>query len=454
MRENNLLLNTDSYKSSHFLGYPDNLTGVFSYGESRGGEYDYTLVLGMAAYLEDNLRDPITMRDVVEANHFFHEHGEPFNFEGWKYIVNHHKGFLPLVIKAVAEGSIVPVKNCLFTVENTDPKCAWLVNYIETSLLRAIWYPTTVATQTYVMKHGIKRYLEKTSDSLDSLPFALLDFSARGCTSLEANKIAGMAYLTQFMGSDSVAAVDYVNKLYNVKMSGYSVPATEHSVMCSYGEENELASFERLLRQLSSQGHKTISVVSDTWDIYRACEYWVKLAPLVRELGLTLVVRPDSGDPLVVLPRMYQILGDGFGYTTNSKGYKVMNTVKILWGDGIDATSYEGILQCVAGLGFSTETIILGSGGGLAQKVNRDTCKFAMKASAVCIDGFWHGIAKNPITDPGKASKKGKLDLIMLNGKYKTIVGHHRLSVLKEVYRNGRITCSDSWETIKNRSAQ
>ena len=243
----NLLLNTDSYKFSHYLFYPENTTEVYSYAESRGCKYDKTVFLGLRAFIQEYLMTPITIEDVNEARDFSKKHGVPFNYEGWKYIAEDLEGKLPLEIRAVPEGSVVPVKNVLATVRNTDPKCAWLTSYVETALLR-IWYPCTVATRIYYMKKNMMPYFKSTADNLD-MNFALLDFSSRGCSSLETSKIGGMAYLSMFLGSDNVPAVQYVNDLYDQDMSGFSVPATEHSIMTAYGQENEKASLERILNQ-------------------------------------------------------------------------------------------------------------------------------------------------------------------------------------------------------------
>lgn len=407
----NLLLDTDSYKLSHFLGYPKNTTEMYSYLESRGGKYDKTLFFGLLPILEKLKGQVVTQAKIEQAEAFAKKHGVPFNREGWMRILYTHDGRLPIEIRAVKEGTLVPYKNVLLTIRNTDPTCAWLTSYLETMLLR-IWYPITVATRIYEMKQKIKQYYEETSDTLDSLPFALLDFSSRGVTSYETSQIGGAAYLANFLGSDNIPAVDFVNKLYKSEMSGFSVPATEHSIMCSFGEDGEEASFEYLLENMAQPGG-IISVVSDSWNIYRACEYWNKLAPIAKAKNVTLVVRPDSGEIDEVLPEVLSILEEGFGFTMNSKGYKVLNNVKVLWGDGINEDTCTLPFEIAKTIGISADSIITGSGGGLMQvDINRDTNKFAVKGSNVIIDGVSIPIAKNPITDSGKQSKKGKLKLL------------------------------------------
>lgn len=407
MNNYSILTDTDSYKLSHFLGYPNKTTEMYSYLESRGGKYKKTVFFGLLPILEKLKGKVVTLEKIEEAEVFAKLHGVPFNRDGWLHILNEHDGMLPIEIKAVKEGFVIPYKNVLLTIRNTDPKCAWLTSYLETMLLR-IWYSITVATRIYEMKKKIKYFYEKTCDNLDNLPFALLDFSSRGVSSYETSQIGGAAYLISFLGSDNIPAVDFVNKIYKSEMSGFSVPATEHSIMCSFGENGEEASFEYLLDNMAQPGG-IISVVSDTWNIFRACEYWVKLADKIKTKNVTLVVRPDSGDINQVLPKVLKILEEGFGYTMNSKGYKVLNNVKVLWGDGInEKTCVEPFSQAMK-MGISADSIITGSGGGLMQvDINRDTNKFAIKGSNVIVDNKSYPIAKNPITDHGKVSKRGK----------------------------------------------
>ncbi len=403
----NLILDTDSYKQSHFRMYRPGITNVYSYIESRGGRYKETVFFGLQMYLKKYLSTPITQANINDAESFCKAHGEPFNKEGWEYILQEYRGYLPLEIRALPEGVVVPTLNPLVTVTATDPKCFWLVSFIETSLLRAIWYATTVATVSWHNKQIIKKYLKDTADTLDSLPFGLLDFSARGCTSYESNAIGGIGHLISFLGTDSIGAVVQAKQYYNCDMAGFSVPATEHSVQCSWGKENEFESFKHFIRV--NKEFPIVSVVSDTWDIFKACDMWCQLADEIKASNKTLVVRPDGGDASEVLPIIYHKLERGFGTTINKKGYKVFNNVKVLWGDGIESETISPILEVVKALGFSTETILLGSGGGLLQKVNRDTCKFAMKASAVELDGKWIPISKSPITSPDKKSKAGRV---------------------------------------------
>ena len=183
MTRNNLILNTDSYKMSMHCQYPPGTETVYSYIESRGGIYDRTIFFGLQGFIRESLLTPITRADVDEAEEIIKAHGEPFYREGWEYILKAHKGFLPLCISSVDEGTLVPAKNVLATVVNTDPNCYWLTTYLETALLRAVWYPTTVATNSWTSKQIIRHYLEKNGDPA-GINFKLHDFGARGVSSM------------------------------------------------------------------------------------------------------------------------------------------------------------------------------------------------------------------------------------------------------------------------------
>lgn len=451
----NFILDTDSYKLSHFLGYPKGSEYVYSYAESRGGAYPETVFLGLQRFIRDLAAVRITANDIADADRFAKAHGVPFNFEGWARILFEHEGRIPVRIMAVPEGTLVPTRNVLVTVENTDPELPWLTSYIETALLRAVWYPTTVATRIHYMKESLKPFFYETSDSED-MGFAILDFSARGVTSLDAARIGGLAHLVHFIGSDNIPAVLDAQKYYDEPMAAFSVPATEHSIMTSFGKDHELESFEYLVENML-QENGILSVVSDTWNVYEAAHKWVSLAEKIRAKNGTLVFRPDSGNFREVLPRVMRILMEGFGYTLNSKGYKVLNNVKILQGDGINESTVMEPFQIAKDLRISTDSIMTGSGGGLMQAdIDRDTCRFAFKASNIVIDGVEHEIRKEPVTDSDKASKKGRLALINALGGLTTIpeglLDEDEENELQLVYLNGELYNQQSLAEIRDRA--
>jgi nicotinamide phosphoribosyltransferase len=414
----NILLNTDSYKVSMFKQYPAGTTGVYSYIESRGGRYDRTVMFGLQAFIKEYLLDPITQADIDVADEILTAHGEPFNREGWQYILDTHKGYLPVVIRAVPEGTVVPVKNVLATIENTDPECFWLTTYLETALLRAVWYPTTVATQSYTIKRVILDYLEKTGDP-SLIDFKLHDFGARGVSSMESAGVGGAAHLVNFMGTDTITGLLYAREYYNAGIAGFSIPAAEHSTITSWGRDNEVKAYENMLAQFAKPG-SIVAVVSDSYDVFNAAsKLWgEELKEKVIASGATVVIRPDSGDPEAVCRRLVQILHEKFGAEKNSKGFYVLNNVRLIQGDGVNEQSIRSILGSFMAYGYSADNIAFGMGGALLQQVDRDTQKFAMKCSSAQINGEWVDVQKDPATDSGKKSKAGRVTLWKSGGEF------------------------------------
>lgn len=449
----NILLNTDSYKVSMFKQYPTGTTGVYSYIESRGGRYDKTVMFGLQAFIKEYLCDPITQADIDLADQILSAHGEPFNREGWEYILSVHKGFLPVTIRAVPEGSVVPVKNVLATIENTDPECFWLTTYLETALLRAVWYGTTVATQSWHIKQVIKDYLEKTGDP-STIDFKLHDFGARGVSSMESAGIGGAAHLVNFMGTDTISGVLYAREFYNAGIAGFSIPAAEHSTITSWGRDNEVKAYENMVKQFGRAG-SILAVVSDSYDIFNAAsKLWGEdLRDAVVASGATVVIRPDSGDPVEVNRRLVKILGEKFGYTTNDKGFKVLNNVRLIQGDGINQQMVDMILRMFMADGWSADNIAFGMGGALLQGIDRDTQKFAMKCSSAKINGTWVNVQKDPVTDSGKKSKAGRVTLYQnRDGSYYSGVEDWMQPALDEVYRDGKLITEYTFDQVRANS--
>ena len=449
----NIILNTDSYKASMFKQYPKGTTGVYSYIESRGGRYDATVFFGLQAFIKEYLTAPITQDDIDIAAEIWEAHGEPFNRAGWEYILKKHRGYLPVVIKAVPEGTKVPVKNVLATIENTDPECFWLTTWLETALLRAIWYPTTVATQSKALKDIILNYLERTGDPT-TINFKLHDFGARGVSSMESAAIGGAAHLVNFMGSDTVSGILFAREYYNAGIAGFSIPAAEHSTITSWGRDHEVDAYRNMLTQFAKPG-SIVAIVSDSYDVYNAVEnlWGTELKQRVIDSGATIVIRPDSGDPLEVNQKLIKILGEKFGYTTNDKGYKVLNNVRLIQGDGVNESAIRTILGNFMIHGWSADNIAFGMGGALLQIVDRDTQKFAMKCSAAQINGKWVNVQKDPITDAGKKSKAGRVTLYQdKNGTFSSGVEDWPKSALVEVFRDGKVVKEYSFEEVRANS--
>lgn len=459
----NIILNVDSYKASHFLQYPPGTEYVFSYVESRGGEFGAVLHFGLQAYIKEYLLRPITKDDVIDAKHFCKKHGVPFNEKGWMYIVDKHDGKLPIEINSVLEGTVVPTGNVIVTVENTDPECYWLTSYVETSILRAIWYPSTVATISHEIKKVILEYMHKTSDTED-VSFKLNDFGARGVSSLESAELGGMGHLISFQGTDNIPACLAVAEYYRSnEMPGFSIPAAEHSTITSWGRDAEAQAYANMLEKYAKPG-SLVAVVSDSYDIFHAVEFiWgEQLKQKVVDSGAMVVIRPDSGNPVDVVHKCAEILDKKFGSVVNNKGFKVLNNVRIIQGDGINLESIKAILGRLAINNFSAENVAFGMGGALLQHMNRDTQKYAMKCSAIRVNGEWRDVFKDPITDIVKKSKKGRLMLYRNKetGEFFTGPLAHGLSpndkletMLQTVYRNGELLINQSFDEIKGRAS-
>lgn len=452
--EKSILLNTDSYKASHWLQYPPGTENVFSYVESRGGKYPVTLFFGLQAFIKEYLTKRITQEEINDAEWVWQQHGEPFNKEGWEYILDVHGGYLPLIIRAVPEGSVVPTNNVLVTVEATDEKCFWLTSFIETALLRAVWYPTTVATQSWTIKQSIRNYLAENGTP-EAVDFKLHDFGARGVSSFESAGIGGMAHLVNFKGTDTITGALYAMKYYGAwEMPAFSIPAAEHSTITAFGRENEVEAYRNMLKQFAKPG-SLVAVVSDSYDIYNACEklWGEELRQEVIDSGATVVIRPDSGDPATVVLDCIRILDNKFGSVVNEKGYRVLNNVRVIQGDGINELSIRSILMNLQFAGYSADNIAFGMGGALLQILNRDTQKFAMKASAIKINGQWKEIFKDPKTDSGKRSKKGRVTLYKRDGRYVSgIEAHGAVDELVTVYQNGVLTKEWTFDEIRQRA--
>jgi nicotinamide phosphoribosyltransferase len=464
----NFILKTDSYKLGHWSQYPEGTTGVYSYLEARqGAEFDKTVFVGLEQILRQIQGRVVTENDVRQADdlaaiHFGSDNA--FNYDGWMHIVKEHDGRLPVVIKAVPEGSVIPTGNVLMTVENTCPKCFWLTNALESFLLH-VWYPTTVASLSRSVKEMLAQKLEATGCSLDGLPFMLHDFGYRSATTDDAAAIGGLGHLVNFMGTDTLPALLLAVETYgaNPRTLGFSVPATEHSVMTALGAEGE---FDQVQRLLDANPTGIISCVADSYNIYD----FVDMICLDHGLGGfretilhrdgKFVVRPDSTTAMHPTPDLLVVdlldrLWDNFGGTTNDADFKVLDPhIGILWGDGIDPHGIEKILNRMMLRGYAASNIVFGMGGGLLQKVNRDTQRFAFKCSAQERDGVWHDVQKKPL-DATKTSKAGRLAL-MNDGGILTTVAERDLGfagdMLEIRFKDGDVFNSPTFDEIRKRA--
>ncbi len=468
MKTSNLLLLADAYKYSHHRLYVPGTQKIYSYLESRGGAFEQTVFFGLQYLLKEYLSGVVVTKEKIdEAAATMKEvfgRDDVFDRSRFEYLLDHHHGRLPVRIKAVPEGTVIGTHQVLMTIENTDPACYWLTNFLET-LLMQVWYPITVASQSYEIRKIVKRYYDETasSDSAAGIDMVLNDFGFRGASSVESASIGGAAHLLSFRGSDTVIANQWLRNYYHAPAAvGRSVPATEHSICTLLGEEGELEIFRHVLE---SYPEGIVSCVSDSFNIFRACrEYWgTELKELILSRKGTLVIRPDSGDPVFTLLRVFDILFEKFGYTINDKGYKVLPPqVRVLQGDGINLSTIRLIYGALTVNGISAENLVLGMGGALLQKVDRDTLKFALKCSYAEINGQAVDVQKNPVeldhhgqlVHSFKASRSGRLKLVREGNNYLTVREEEvpeAADYLQLVFENGELINETNWDAIQDR---
>ena len=439
MIENNICLLTDSYKVTHHYFYPKGTEKIYSYLESRvGAEFNKTIFYGLliSAHIGEGI----------------------FNKEGWEYILDEYEGKLPIEIKAVAEGTPVDVSNVLMTVENTDRKSYWLVNYLE-SLLLQVWYPSTVATLSAEVRKLSNFYLDVTGSQKDNLDFMLHDFGYRGATSTESSMLCGSAHLLSFSGTDTIPALTIPENYYNdSNLYGFSVQATEHSVMTSLGPEGE---FDQIMNVIDNAREGILSIVIDSYDyrnfLIEAGKSGSQLNEAILNFldgeGNKVVFRPDSGEPVSTTIDCLNLLSQGFGSHLTDKGYKVFDlNIGLLWGDGLNYHKIRDILFAMKSNGWAAQNIIFGMGGGLHSSLTRDTQRNAFKCSAQLRDGVWHDIFKNPL-DSSKKSKTGRFKLINENNSFKTVpIDSNGVDCLQTVFKNGDLLIEDTFGEIKSRA--
>jgi nicotinamide phosphoribosyltransferase len=447
--ENSIMAKTDSYKLSHFLQFPPNTQRTFYYVESRT-EGEELKFFGLQAILKKHFMNVPSRVEVEEMADFAEQHGLPFNAEGWKLISR--LGYLPIKIKAVPEGTVLPTKNVIITVENTDDRFFWLPGYIETMLMQ-VWYPITVCTKSYNCKKVILKYLEQTGTP-EEIDFKLHDFGFRGVSSHESAGLGDMSHLVNFKGTDTLAGVFAAQKYYNTKdMVGFSIPAAEHSTMTTWTKDGEVEAYENMLNRFAKKG-SMVAVVSDSYDLTNAVNniWGGELRNKVLKSGATIIIRPDSGNPAEIVLRTAKQLETVFGTTINSKGYKVLNpAIRIMQGDGISGEeAIENILTLLTDNAYSADNVAFGMGGGLLQQVNRDTYKFAMKCSAAKVDGVWRDVYKEPADCPWKKSKAG---ILTLSPEHKTynVKYYKGPSALQTVFDNGALLVNETFETVRSR---
>ena len=448
----------DSYKGSHYLQKPPGAKKGYSYIEPRGGEFEHVVMAGFQMLLNEYLSKPLSIDDVDKASRRAKLHVGYYPTEQMRTIAEKHVGNLPLLIRAIPEGTIVPTRLPLVTLTNTDDDgFAFLPQFIETQAVRGTWFPVTVASLCYAIKLEIARFMMETDGHLEDLDYRFHNFGPRGASSAESAEISGAAHLMVFKGSDCFEALDPLERHYGVNpeedMPFFNIPAAEHSTITPWGRDREVDAYRNMLETfaIGKPGAK-VAVVSDTYDLYGAVEnlWGGTLREMVRSLepiNATLVIRPDSGIPREVVVKVLTLLGDRFGCSLNAKGYKVLPPyLKVIQGDGVNRQSIRGILQATKDAGWAASNLYFGCGQGITQEPNRDWMKFAQKESAVFIDGEWRDSYKEPVTDGGKASKRGRVETFIdpRDGNYccntiEVAEKYGKIPVMEDVFLNGEV---------------
>jgi nicotinamide phosphoribosyltransferase len=445
--------------------YPKDTKYIYSYLEARKSDVDIVW-FGLQYYLMKYLNTP-TMADVEQAV----EYRKHLLGSVSDDIVNKYKSlvnlrYLPLKIYAVPEGCVIPSKNVLMTIESNHPQFHWLVGYLE-SLILKVWNTCTVATKSMKYYNLVKEMSQQTCDNDDHLPYCVHDFGYRGVSSEETAYLSSASHLIAFRGTDTIQALPFIKTYYGCnELIGCSIPASEHSVMCTFGQEDELKAFENML-DLYPEG--IVSIVSDSYDYFKVLTEYIKvLKPRIESRNGKTVFRPDSGSPeLMILgdpnsphdaekKGSLELLGEEFGYTVNSKGYKVLNPkIGLIYGDGMYFDRFERILEGMKQNGWATSNLVIGIGGLLLQQNSRDDYGFALKTTVAKIGDEYKNVVKSPKTDLGKKSKTGFMKLVNDNGVIKTVDSlsyeekRSTDDMLRRVYCDGTITRRYTFDEVR-----
>lgn len=475
------ILYTDFYKTDHRRQYPEKTTKVYSNLTpriSRIPGVDYVVVFAIQYFVQkflfDDFNNSFFWQDKAEVIGKYQRRMNTSLGPGAVTTEHlealHDLGYLPLRIKALPEGTICPLKIPVLTITNTLPEFAWLPNFLETLLSNALWHPITSATIAYEYKKLLTEAARFSSDIPEFVQWQGHDFSMRGHASLESSIVSGAAHLLSFTGTDTIAAIDFLEQYYNAdsekELIGGSVPATEHSVMCLGGKETEFDTYKRLITEVYPKG--IVSIVSDTWN------YWEVLDTTIRSLRSEImnrpgkvVIRPDSGDPETIicgdtgaakgsLPNKgtMEILWEIFGGEVNSKGFRQLHpSIGVIYGDSITLDRCKSICRRLIEMGFASTNMVFGIGSYTYQYVTRDTFGFAMKATYGVVDGKPLEIFKDPFTDGGvKKSAKGLLRVnedMTLSECVSTLEEMH--GMLKTVFLDGGIYNRCSLDEIRTK---
>lgn len=484
---------SDFYKFNHIDQYPEGTEYIYSPFTPRSNKYmpktKGAVVFGIQAfvqrYLIDNFNDTffnVPKEEAISSYKRMTKYALGKESDATHLEELHDLGYLPIRLRALPEGTLAPIRVPILTIENTHPKFFWLTNFIETKLTSSVWQAITSATIANIYREVLDKHAMKTVGNTDFVDFSGHDFSMRGMSSIETGAMSGAGHLLSFKGTDTVPAILFLEEFYKANIEkevvGMSIPATEHSVMCSYGNASELELFKHLINDVYPTG--PFSVVSDTWDFWKVVgEYLPALKEDIMKRDGKVVIRPDSGNPVDIIcgtstdtlvgyersleeKGLIESLWDIFGGTINSQGYKELDThIGAIYGDSITIERADSICEKLAAKGFASNNVVFGIGAYSYQMNTRDSLSLAIKATAATVNGEERLLFKDPKTDDGtKRSQRGRV--IVHHDKLGNIVtsdGFNReehesllesVDLMEDVFLDGKLLRSHSLEEVRN----
>lgn len=479
----NTLHLADGYKVDHRRQYPEGTSLVYSNWtprKSRLDEVDGVVFFGLQyfikKYLVEDFDRHFFSRPKTEVLNEYRRRisaylgPDAITYEHVEAL--HDLGYLPIEIKALPEGIVVPFRVPMFTIKNTLPEFFWITNFLETILSCVIWMPCTSATVAFQYRQKLDDYAERTGGDKEFVDWQGHDFSFRGMAGPEAAMMSGAGHLLSFTGTDTIPAIDFLEKYYGAdcekELVGGSVPATEHSVMCMGTQTSEIDTFRRLISEIYPAG--IVSIVSDTWDYWQVItEYVPRLKQEILARNGKVVIRPDSGDPVKIIcgdpdaepgtpeyKGSVECLWETFGGSITPRGFKVLDPhIGLIYGDSITLERCEAICAQLHDKGFASTNVVFGIGSYTYQYATRDTFGFAMKATYGEVNGEGREIFKSPKTDDG--TKKSAKGLIRINGTANRVTGmddsvspaEEQGGILKTVYKDGKLLHETTLQQIR-----
>jgi nicotinamide phosphoribosyltransferase len=480
------ILLKDGYKVGHKFQYPEGTTLVYSNltpRKSRNADMPEVVFFGLQYFIEEYLirqfdtqffaqpKDAVVAAYKRRMDNYLGKDSVPTDH----IAALHDLGYLPLQIKALPEGTLVPMRVPVLTIMNTKPEFFWLTNMLETVMSAILWKPTTSATTAY---HYLKVFTQYAAETVGAdrsfIPWQGHDFSFRGMSGIEDALMSGAGHLLSFAGTDTIPAIDFLEEYYGAnaeeELVGGSVPATEHSVMCMGTADGEIETFERLISEVYPAG--IVSIVSDTWDFWQVItDFLPQLKDRILARDGKVVIRPDSGDPVKIVagdpdatPGSPEFKGaiecmwETFGGTVTERGYKLLDShIGLIYGDGITMERQHAILDALKQKGFASYNVVLGLGSFTYEYTTRDQYGFAMKATYGEVGGEGREIFKSPKTDDGtKLSAKGLLRVTRniegrLELKDQCTWEEEAQGELKPVFLDGKLLVTQTLREIRAR---